>query len=196
MWDKDLPILHSQHHGCWWPGDARSQGISNHDIYCVGLSWLLMTLWRKEPGHQQPWYLLCWPVMAADDLATQGARASATMIFTMLNRINFIPTGEWLSCTCMHTLKTYLFYIVNIMAADDLAMQGAKASATMISTVLDCHGCWWLCDARSQGISNHDIYYVDLSWLLMTLQRKEPGHQQPWYSLCWTGLILSPQVNG
>ena len=91
-------------HGCWWPCDARSQGISNHDIYYVDLSWLLMTLQHKEPGHQQPWYLLCWPVMAADDLATQGARASATMIFTMLNRINFIPTGEWLSCTCMHTL--------------------------------------------------------------------------------------------
>ena len=30
--DKDLPILHNQYHGCWCPGDARSQGISNHDI--------------------------------------------------------------------------------------------------------------------------------------------------------------------
>ena len=30
--DKDLPILHSQYHGCWYPGDARSQGISSHDI--------------------------------------------------------------------------------------------------------------------------------------------------------------------
>ena len=30
-----LPPLrqqHSQYHGCWWPGNARSQGISNHDI--------------------------------------------------------------------------------------------------------------------------------------------------------------------
>ena len=25
-------ILHSQYYGCWCPGDARSQGISNHDI--------------------------------------------------------------------------------------------------------------------------------------------------------------------
>ena len=30
-------------------------------------------------------------VMAAADLATQGARASATMILTMLNRINEVP---------------------------------------------------------------------------------------------------------
>ena len=29
---NDLPCLHSHYHGCWWPGDARSQGISNHDI--------------------------------------------------------------------------------------------------------------------------------------------------------------------
>ena len=30
--DKDLLIRHSQNHGCWWPGDARSQGISNRGI--------------------------------------------------------------------------------------------------------------------------------------------------------------------
>ena len=33
--DKDLSILHSQYHGCWCPGDARSQGINNHDIDLV-----------------------------------------------------------------------------------------------------------------------------------------------------------------
>ena len=32
-----LGVLHHishtvQYHGCWWPGDARSQGINNHDI--------------------------------------------------------------------------------------------------------------------------------------------------------------------
>ena len=32
-------------------------------------------------------------IMGADVLATQGARASATMIFTMLNRINSVPAG-------------------------------------------------------------------------------------------------------
>ena len=25
-------MLHSLYHGCWWPGDARSQGISSHGI--------------------------------------------------------------------------------------------------------------------------------------------------------------------
>ena len=32
MQDKDVPILHSQYHGWWWPGDARIQAIINHDI--------------------------------------------------------------------------------------------------------------------------------------------------------------------
>ena len=32
---KDLPILHGQYHGCWWPGDARSQGIKKHNIGLV-----------------------------------------------------------------------------------------------------------------------------------------------------------------
>ena len=25
-------LFHSQYHGCWWPGDARSQSISSHGI--------------------------------------------------------------------------------------------------------------------------------------------------------------------
>ena len=29
---KDLPILHSQYHGIWCPGNARSQGINNYYI--------------------------------------------------------------------------------------------------------------------------------------------------------------------
>ena len=32
---KDLFILHSQYHGCWCPGDARSQGISSQGIGVV-----------------------------------------------------------------------------------------------------------------------------------------------------------------
>ena len=33
--DKDLHILHNQYHGCWRPGNARSQGITNHDTDLV-----------------------------------------------------------------------------------------------------------------------------------------------------------------
>ena len=35
-------------------------------------------------------------IIAVDDLVTQGARASATMIFIMLNRINSAPARKGL----------------------------------------------------------------------------------------------------
>ena len=35
MQDKNLHILHSQEHGFWCPGEARSQGISNNDTEYV-----------------------------------------------------------------------------------------------------------------------------------------------------------------
>ena len=35
MEDKKLFIWRSQYRGCWWSGDARSQGTSNHDIDLV-----------------------------------------------------------------------------------------------------------------------------------------------------------------
>ena len=34
-WDhgkQGLPVLHSWYYGCWWPGDSRSQDISNCNI--------------------------------------------------------------------------------------------------------------------------------------------------------------------
>ena len=33
-------ILHSLYHGCGCACDARSQGISNHDVYCVEAHWV------------------------------------------------------------------------------------------------------------------------------------------------------------
>ena len=38
--DKTLPILHSQYHGVWCPGDAKSQGISSQaiDLICLKYS--------------------------------------------------------------------------------------------------------------------------------------------------------------
>ena len=66
-----------------------------------------------------------------------------------------------------YSTRAYWFYIVNIMGAYVLGTQGARASATMIFTMLNWilqrqyHGCWCPGDARSQGISNHDIYHVE-----------------------------------
>ena len=46
---------------------------------------------------------------------------------------------EWQLCLAddiTAKTRTYIFYIVSIVGADDLVMQGARASATMILTYL------------------------------------------------------------
>ena len=44
---KNLFILHSQHHGCWCPGDFRSQGISSNGIDLVLLQYPSLSTRRK-----------------------------------------------------------------------------------------------------------------------------------------------------
>ena len=36
--DKDLFIVHSPYHGCWWPGFLQCQAFNNHDII-LGIIW-------------------------------------------------------------------------------------------------------------------------------------------------------------
>ena len=35
MEDRNMFILQSEYHGCWWPGNARSQAISSNNIDLV-----------------------------------------------------------------------------------------------------------------------------------------------------------------
>ena len=48
---------------------------------------------------------------------------------------HWFDTGSWNPSSCK--ARTYVLYLVNIMAADDLAMQGARASETMILIMLN-----------------------------------------------------------
>ena len=59
-------------------------------------------------------------------------------------------TGSWNPSSCK--TRIYLFYIVNIIAADCLAMQGARASATMIFTMLNP-------SQRASNIANVSIWW-------------------------------------
>ena len=57
-------------------------------------------------------------------------------VFTFnINTSHWHNTGSWNPSSCK--TMTYVFYIVKIMAVDDLAMQGARASATIILTMLN-----------------------------------------------------------
>ena len=177
----------TQYHGCWWPGDTRSQVIISHGIDLVGYSgWL--------------------NIMAVDDLATQGARSSSFIVLTWLVILD--DSISWLLMTWRHKEPGHhqpwywlgwLFWMtqyhgcwwpgdtrsqviiihsidlvgysgwLNIRAVDDLATQGARSSSAMVLT--------WLV-----------ILDDSISRLLMTWWHKEPGHHQPWYWLGYSGL--------
>ena len=48
----------------------------------------------------------------------------------------------------------------------------------------------------TQVRQEHTYSTWSISWVLMSWRREGPGHQQPWYLLCWTELIRSPHVKG
>ena len=59
---KDLFIQHSQYHGCWWPGDARSQVISSHGIDLVPMDYSSPSIrttihpMKDSPGFTKQFY--------------------------------------------------------------------------------------------------------------------------------------------
>ena len=42
-------ILHSQYHGCWWPNNERSQGISSHGIDLILQEYFNVSTTRVNP---------------------------------------------------------------------------------------------------------------------------------------------------
>ena len=93
---------------------------------------------------------------------------------------------------------TYLFYMVNIMTAADLATQGARASATMILTMLNridsVTACWRL----KSNVSSHPIC-MSLVWMWLVAPWCNGNHEgqtgQRWTivfnNLFWTLNILN-----
>ena len=80
------------------------------------------------------------------DGRTDGLNQSYSCLVAAKNvsKIYIIPprwhdTGSWNPFSCK--TRTYLLYIVNIMGADVLAMHGARASATLILTLLNWDTC-------------------------------------------------------
>ena len=85
--------------------------------------------------------------------------------------INISPhwqhTGSWNPSSCK--TSSYLYYIVNIIVADVLVMQGARASATMILTMLKLNNsipaCWGLTDKNNHK-EEYALYsaYRNATW--------------------------------
>ena len=58
--DNDLSILHNQYHCCWWPGDTRSQGITNNDTDLLDTEYsqshMVRSISSSLPHHLSLWY--------------------------------------------------------------------------------------------------------------------------------------------
>ena len=82
MEHRDLFILYSQYHGCWWPGDARSHGL------------------MKPEYSSTP---------AADAVAPCITRPSAPVILTMQDKeVLVIESFSWGTRTCLSCIVNIL----------------------------------------------------------------------------------------
>ena len=65
------------------------QKEQNIDVHFV--SFLHIVIWNPSSSKARTYLFYIVNVMCADVLATQGATASATIIFTLLNQIHSVP---------------------------------------------------------------------------------------------------------
>ena len=94
-----LPIMHIQHHSCWWPGDA----------WC---------------------HVIDLPILENSGFSTRMVKAKWTYIHTLYL---FPQSNQAGSSNPLRKARTYLSYIVSIMAVDDMVTKGVRASTTMMT---------------------------------------------------------------
>ena len=97
-----------------------------------------------------------------------------------LHFMSCLHAGSWNSS--LSKTRTCLFYIINIMAADVLATQGARASATMILTYVN-----WVnsVPALVQIMASH---YLSQWWLLCWCIHASLGLNDLQMACCWQTL--------
>ena len=63
-------------------------------FYVISLNWHDTGSWNSSSSKTRTYLFYLVNIMGADVLATQGSRASATIIFTMLSRIDSVPARQ------------------------------------------------------------------------------------------------------
>ena len=65
--NKGLLVLYSQHHGCCWSGDGRSQGISSRGIDLGILKYSSFSAWRMKNYQMNSTFTRIQPLQALKD---------------------------------------------------------------------------------------------------------------------------------
>ena len=97
---KGLPMSHCQRHGCWWPGDEGSQGISSHGVDPVSLEYSKpCTVRVKFFIH----YICTWQVQFSATSIPRPRHVNKSyqlwlpMTFNVLEKHICGPVSEWLT---------------------------------------------------------------------------------------------------
>ena len=77
------PILHSQYHGCWCPGDARSQCISNHDI-----DYVEQKLFGPHTSRVEIFFVFVFPQQCVGEMTAENCMDFQCITWERL----FVPT--------------------------------------------------------------------------------------------------------
>ena len=79
-------------------------------IYMIPPHWHGTSSWNPSSCKTGTYLYYIVNIMADDDLAMKGDRASATMIFTMMNQINSVPTRQGLRFNMQKENKRKWYY--------------------------------------------------------------------------------------
>ena len=117
-----LPMLCSQYHVCWCPGDIRSQGISSHGFDQV---WMEYSIANKQ-------------------------RVNILLTLYMPNPCEKVRIKKWIQD--LHVLNTqYLNWILTSVEMVQQVEILPHGSSKDLPRAYSIHGCWWPGDAWTQG---------------------------------------------
>ena len=166
MQEKHLLISHSQNHGCWCPGDARSQGISS---ICI----VLVLMVSEELA------LTCRNQVISDSLTHWGREK-----MDAISQATFWSAFSWMK---MFEFRLKFHWSLFLRVQLTIFQHWFRQWLGAVQATSHYLNQWWLDYRRiyaSLGLNelNRSISLLPMPWLLVL-----PGHQQPWYSLCRIG---------
>ena len=112
---------------------------------------------KRRPNSQwsKPTYCLSYTdnTMPADALATLGTRASVGMV---------LPRKPEFSVSVIRRVKIRTSLVIYKIHFHFCRFPTLRSWCIKLWNILysECSGCWWLSDARNQGISNNDTDLV------------------------------------
>ena len=190
-----MHIPHSQYHGCWWPGNTRSQDISSHGIdqEYSGLStarvkdWLRSSdaIWRHKSGSTvaQAWLVAWWhqaiswtkvdlSSVRSCDIHLRAIECQTNILYDEFEYYTFkIPTisprGQWVNALVSWLIHFMMQMVCTLLGLDYLI------AINFTYTLLGCFAI--------TGAMRHPLELIMKQWKIMT----EQDHMQTLWNILY-----------